>query len=99
MLSMCEVGGHREGFKSVGINAADLEVLAKGPLCSNIQNYRTLWNFHANASQLSVHMLREAKVYGLSSTRCDPQLVVVVFSLQDKAKLVLGNLHTRAPRG
>ena len=97
VLSMCEIGGHQEGFKSAGINVADLQVLENGPLSSNVQNYLTLWNFNADASQPSVKMLLEAKVHRLSSDKCHPQLVVEVFNVHDKAKLVLGNLHIRTP--
>ena len=98
VFSMCEVGGHSEGFKSAGINAAGLQVLQNGPLCSNIQNYLTMWNFHTHELALSVKILLQAKVHRLSMVT-GPQLLVEVFSLHDKAKLVLGNLHTRTPHG
>ena len=99
MLSLCEVGGHRQGLAHAAINAADLAVVARGALFSSDQNYLTRWSLRADASQPSVELLRQAKVYNLACEKCDPQLIVLVFSLQRRAKLVLGKLHTRTPHG
>jgi hypothetical protein len=45
-----------------------------------------------------VKLLYEWKVQRLhGSDKCDAQLVVQMFSLSDKAKLALGNLHLRTP--
>ena len=81
------------------INAAGLAVMAREALFNNDQHYLTVWNLRDDASQLSVELLRQAKVYNLSCEKCDPQPIVLVFSLQRRAKLVLGNLHTRTPHG
>ena len=59
ILSMCEVGGHREGLTTAAINATDLAVLGQGPAqCSNTQNYLSLRNFRADASQPDVQQLQ-----------------------------------------
>ena len=98
-MSLCEVGGHRQGLAHVAISVADLAVVSRGVLFSSGQHYLAMWNLRRGASQPSVELLRQAKVYNLSCKKCDPQLIVLVFSLQRRAKLVLGNLHTRTPHG
>jgi hypothetical protein len=97
MMSMCEVGGHKQGFASAGISA-NLPVLdpTHGAKFSTIQNYMTCWGFQADASQLGFEKLRQREITLSAAT--EPQLVVEVFSFKDQAKLVKGNLHMRIPK-
>jgi hypothetical protein len=98
MMSMCEVGSHKQGFYSAGIFAGDLPVLdpRHGAQCSTTQNYITCWGFQADAAQLGFQELRLPQVFTLNAGT-DPQLVVEVFSFKGQAKLVKGNLHIRTP--
>ena len=97
MMSMCEVGGHKQGFPSAGISARNLPVLGPthGAKFSTIQNYMTCWGFQADASQPGFQKLRQHEFTLNAGT--SPQLVVEVFSFKDQAKLVKGNLHMRIP--
>jgi hypothetical protein len=108
MMTMCEVGGHLKGMPAAGISAeTHLPVLRQGSIAySNLQNYMSCWNFNADASQLGLQQLRPPKLHKLTSVRCDPQLIVEVFSQSEHirgstvtAKLVQGNLHIRVPNG
>jgi len=98
MMSLCEVGGHMQGFASAGISAKTLPVLNPkyGAKVSIIQHYMTCWNFQADASQPSFQKLRDLGVFVLTAAT-EPQLVVEVFSFNDQVKLVKGNLHIRIP--
>ena len=96
-LSLCEVGGYRQGFRDAGIKVADVIAL-EGASCSNVHNYLTVWNFHADASQLSLTQILEPQIHTLVH-QSKHELVVEVFSVHGKAKLVLGNLHLRTPAG
>ena len=108
-MSMCEVGGHREGMSAAGISAGDLLKLRQGRIdYAASQNYLSCWNFSADAPQLGFQQLRPPQMHSLYawSARCDPQLNVQVFSqtelqggLTVTAKLVQGNLHIRTPHG
>ena len=96
-LSLCEVGGYRQGFRDAGIKVADVTAL-EGASCSNVHNYLTAWNFHADASQLSLTQILEPQIHTLVH-KSKPDLVVEVFGVHGMAKLVLGNLHLRTPTG
>jgi hypothetical protein len=97
MMSLCEVGGHMQGFPSAGISARNLPVLdpTHGAEISIIQNYMTCWGFQADAFQPGFQKLRQHE-FTLSAAT-EPQLVVEVFSFNDQVKLVKGNLHIRIP--
>ena len=105
MMTMCEIGGHLKGMRAAGISPGHLPVLRQGSIkYSNLQNYLSCWNFNADASQLGLQQLRPPKIHKLTSVRCDPQLIVEVFSQSEHirgstvtAKLVQGNLHIRVP--
>ena len=98
IFSMCEVGGHRQGLESAKLHATDLSVLDHGtPRCSTTLNYVCIWDFRADASQPGVEQLRAPTVHELNCSKCDPQLVVQVFSFSGRAKLIHGNLHIRTP--
>ena len=98
IFSMCEVGGHCGGLATAALHATDLPILGHGTAqCSTTQNYLCLWDFRADASQPGVQQLREPTVHSLNCYRCDPQLVVQVFSFSGRAKLIHGNLHIRTP--
>ena len=99
IFSMCEVGGHREGLESAALRLTDLSVFFHhGTLrCSTTLSYVCIWDLGADASQPGVQQLRAAQVYGLNCSKCDPQLVVQVFSFSGLAKCCHGNLHIRTP--
>ena len=99
VFCMCEVGGRKAGLKCAAIHAEQMTVFSGGAQVRVTQNYLTSWEFRAVASQRSVQLLCEPFVLELTSTKCQPQLVVSMFNVHDKAVLVLGNLHIRTPQG
>ena len=100
IMSLCELGGHKEGLDVAGIHYQDLEFFkaSKGP-CANItQNYMTAWGLKKEAVRPRVEPLRKPEVYDLEGSRkSDPQLVVHIFRINQNALLVQGNLHIRMP--
>ena len=105
MMSLCEVGGFKEGFQAAGICPRTLPVLSPkyGGKHSIAQNYMTCWNFQscateADASQPGFKKLRDLGVFVLTAYT-EPQLVVEVFSFNNQVKLIKGNLHIRIPTG
>ena len=99
IFSMCEVGGHRARLESAELHLTDLSVFFHhGTLrCSTTLSYVCIWDLGADASQPGVQQLRAPKVHGLNCSKCDPQLVVQVFSFSGRAKCCHGNLHIRTP--
>ena len=105
MMSLCELGGYKEGFQAAGICPRTLPVLNPkyGAKLSITQNYMTCWNFQscateADASQPGFKKLRDLGVFVLHHVT-DPQLVIEVFSFNNQVKLIKGNLHIRIPTG
>ena len=102
IMSLCELGGHKEGLDVAGIHYQDLEFFkaSKGP-CANItQNYMTAWGLKKEAVRPRVEPLRKPKVCDLEGApRAYPQLVVHIFCINRNALLVKGNLHIRTPYG
>ena len=100
IMSLCELGGHKEGLDVAGIHYQDLEFFkaSKGP-CANItQNYMTAWGLKKKAVRPRVKPLGKPEVYNLEGSRkSDPQLVVHIFCINQNALLVQGNLHIRIP--
>ena len=106
MMSLCELGGYKEGFEAAGICPKTLPVLNPKNGTAKLaitQNYMTVWNFQscateADASQPGFKKLRDLGVFGLHHPT-DPQLVIEVFSFNNQVKLIKGNLHIRIPTG
>ena len=106
MMSLCELGGYKEGFQAAGICPRTLPVLNPkfgSAKFAMIQNYMTVWNFQscateADASQPGFKKLRDLGVFVLHHVT-DPQLVIEVFSFNNQVKLIKGNLHIRIPTG
>ena len=100
IMSLCELGGHKEGLDVAGIHYQDLQFFkaSKGP-CANItQNYMTAWGLKKKAVRPRVKPLGKPEVYNLEGSRkSDPQLVVHIFRINQNALLVQGNLHIRTP--
>ena len=100
IFSGCELGGHLQGFEKAKIQYEDVSIFAqgKGPLASVDSNYMTAWNFHTDASQLSVQK-GQTLIHMLSSSHTvEPQLVINTFTVGTDACLIHGNLHIRVPR-
>ena len=108
MLGLCEVGGHRAGFKSVGIEPMDLidGVMAKGYRADSMQAYFSVWH-EAGAVQPGAVSLQlcEQTCVGLASVALDPQLVIWDFKVTAHGhdgkvgRFVQGQLHIRTPHG
>ena len=105
MMSLCELGGYKEGFQAAGICPRTLPVLNPkyGAKLSITHNYMTCWNFQscateADASQPGFKKLRDLGVFVLHHVT-EPQLVIEVFSFNNQVKLIKGNLHIRIPTG
>ena len=106
MMSLCELGGYKEGFQAAGICPKTLPVLNPKNGTAKLaitQNYMTVWNFQscateADASQPGFKKLRDLGVFVLHHVT-EPQLVIELFSFNNQVKLIKGNLHIRTPTG
>ena len=99
-FSMCGLGGYSAGLETAGFNASELgSALAKhadAPIFSTTHNYMTAWQFNVNASQLRLKpLLPEPEVIKVAceDASMPPQLVVHIFSVDDQAILVHGNMR------
>ena len=75
LISLCELGDHRQGLKRANINYQDLSIfkVGKGPLASVVYNYLTAWNFDTDASQLSVRLARTPEIHSPDLRDSRPQ--------------------------
>ena len=109
LLNLCEVGGHKKGLSASHITAASVVdgVLTKGEYGSHVvQAYMSIWHEtgHSHPDGTSVTQ-KEMFVKDLvSSSACEPQLVVSTYAvkthgLQAEGILIVGQLHIRTPSG
>ena len=109
LLNLCEVGGHKKGLSASHITAASVVdgVLTKGEYGSHaVQAYMSIWHEtgHSHPGGTSVTQ-KEMLVKDLvSSSACEPQLVVSTYAvkthgLQAEGILIVGQLHIRTPSG
>jgi hypothetical protein len=95
LLSLCEVGGHKEGFSTAHIHVHDLGVFKHHKKVRVDENYLSTWGHREDASQLLD--LLESQVLPLhASAICEAQLVIQFYT---KPVLILGNLHIKTWHG
>ena len=109
MVTLCEVGGHKQGLKRSMVRAQDLvsEVLSRHYKATSCQAYMATWQATtepADDTGVTLTLLAGPEVVELSSPALEPQLVVMVFAIAaaghpDKHGLLIsGNLHIRTPK-
>ena len=100
-MNLCEFGGHRQGPSAAGISLFDMKSFQSpaAPFVTISSSYLTAWRFDADSTQFGMREKEPSKTYLLSSTMCDPELVVHFFENGDGIRLMLGNLHIRTPEG
>ena len=103
IMNLCEFGGHRQGPSAAGISLFDMKSF-RGPAAPFVtisSNYLTAWRYGYDADTIQFGMREKepSKTYLLSSTICEPELVVHFFEHGAGFCLMLGNLHIRTPDG
>ena len=106
VLGLCEVGAHKQGIKSAGIQPMDLidGVLKKGYNADSMQAYMSVWHEAGAAQPGGVSLqLCEQTCVALTSPALDPQLVIWDFKVTAHGhrgkvgRFVQGQLHIRTP--
>ena len=103
IMNLCEFGGHRQGPSAAGISLFDMKSF-RGPAAPFVtisSNYLTAWRYGYDADTIQFGMREKepSKTYLLSSTICEPELVVHFFEHGAGFCFMLGNLHIRTPDG
>ena len=110
MVTLCEVGGHKQGLETSIVRAQDLvsEVLSRHYKATSCQAYMTTWQAITapeDDAGVTLRLLADPQVVDLHSPALEPQLVVMVFAIAsaehpDKQGLLIsGILHIRTPNG
>ena len=101
IMNLCELGGHRLGLAAAGIDVSAMPIFEgqNAPYAHVSTNYLTAWGFEAESSQCGVRAAADPQNFVLSSTVCEPLLVVHSFEHNTGVRLILGNLHIRIPQG
>ena len=98
-MSLCELGGHKQGFDAANISALDMDIF-RGTAAASVSvesNYLTAWGFNVDTPQLDVRTACPRKVIALFSQVCEPDLIVHSFENSIGVRLVQGNLHIMIP--
>ena len=109
MVTLCEVGGHKEGLEMSTVSAQAIvkEVLTSHYKAISCQAYMVTWQATeepTDNSSVTLTLVGDPEVVELQSA-LEPQLVVMVFTIaaaehRDKQGLLIsGNLHIRTPTG
>ena len=108
LLTLCEVGGHKQGLPSLCAQDLVNDVLRPHYQALSCQAYMTTWQAtteQADETGVSLTLLAEPQVVQLSSPALQPQLVIMVFAVsavghpQKHGLIISGNLHIRTPSG
>ena len=110
MITLCEVGGHKQGLGQSMVCPQDLvsQVLTPHYAAISCQAYMATWQAEHEPdddTSVTLTLLGVPEVVELPSEALDPQLVVMVFIVAsakhpDKHGLLIsGNLHIRTPSG
>ena len=108
MVTLCEVGGHKQGLPQMFAQEIVAEVLSEHYKAISCQAYMTTWQATtepADDAGVTLTLLAGPEVVELSSPALEPQLVVMVFAIAaaehpDKHGLLIsGNLHIHTPTG
>ena len=102
IMNFCEVGGHKQGLKSAGMDPLDLTIFhgVDAPCVDVVNNYFTAWGFEDHRDQCRLNIVKDATQHTLTSTCYDPELVIHTFANDDNSlRLHLGNLHIGLPPG
>ena len=108
MVTLCEVGGHKQGLDTANVRVQDLvpQVLTRHYEATSCQAYMATWQATdgpTGDTSVTLTLVGEPEVVELTSTQ-EPQLVIMVFTIDaaqhpDKHGLLIsGNLHIRTPR-
>ena len=109
MVTLCEVGAHKKGLEISKVSAQDLvsQVLSRHYKATSCQAYMATWQAEdepTDDTSVTLTLVGEPEVVELGSSRLEPQLVIMVFTIvaakhRDKHGLLIsGNLHIRTPR-
>ena len=107
MVTLCEVGGHKQGLKGGTVSAQDIvsQVLAQQYKAISCQAYMTTWQAEdgpTKDSSVTLTLLCEPEVVVLPTFH-EQQLVIMLFSIaaaehpETHGLLISGNLHIRIP--
>ena len=109
MLTLCEVGGHKQGLDESTVKAEDLikEVLTPEYKATSCQAYMATWQADDNPiddTSVTLKLVGEPEVVNLDFP-VEPQLVIMVFTIasakhpEKHGLLISGQLHIRTPTG
>ena len=109
MVSLCEVGGHKQGLEKSIVRAQDLvsQVLTRHYKATSCQAYMATWQAEdepTDDTSVTLTLVGDPEVFELPST-LEPRLVIMAFTIaaaahrQKRNLLISRNLHIRTPHG
>ena len=108
VVTLCEVGGHRQGLPWMSAQDLVSDVLSPHYQASSCQAYMAAWQATtepADVAGVTLTLLAGPEVFELTSPALEPQLVVMIFAIaaaglpDHDGLLISGNLHIRTPTG